>query len=112
MIPYLQEIVNEFPYELEKSATTPAAPHLFETSDTSKLLSKEQQKVFHNTLAKTLWEALRARPDLLTALLFLTCSVKEPDQDNLKKLVQMVSYIQSTINLPLKLSMGGSSIVK
>jgi hypothetical protein len=112
MIPYLQEIVNKLPYELEKSATTPAAPHLFETSDTSKLLPKEQQKVFQHTVAKTLWAALRARPDLLTALSFLTCRVKEPDQDDLKKLMRMVSYIQSTINFPLKLSMDGSSIVK
>jgi hypothetical protein len=54
MIPYLQEIVNEFPYELEKLATTPAAPQLFEISDTSKLLSVEQQKVFHRTVAKTM----------------------------------------------------------
>jgi hypothetical protein len=84
MIPYLQEIVNKFPYELEKLATTLAIPHLFEASDTSKILPKEQQKVFHHTVAKTLQAALRARPDLLTALSFLTCRVKEPDQDDLK----------------------------
>jgi hypothetical protein len=104
--------VNKFPYELEKLATIPAAPHLFEISDTSKLLSVEQQNVFHRTVAKMLWVAICARPDLLTALSFLTCRVKEPDQDNLKKLVRMVRYIQSTMNLQLRLSTDGSSIVK
>jgi hypothetical protein len=112
MIPYLQENVNKFPYELEKLATSPAVPYLFEVSDTSKLLSVEQQKAFHRTVANMLWAAICARPDLLTALSFLTCRVKEPDQDNLKKLVRMANYIQSTMKLPLRSSMDGSSIVK
>jgi hypothetical protein len=61
---------------------------------------------------KTLWAAIRARPDLLTALSFLTCRVKAPDKDDLKNLIRMVSYIKSTINLTLNLSVDNLQIIK
>jgi hypothetical protein len=48
------------------------------------------------------------RPDLLTALSYLTCQVKAPDQDNMKKLVGMITYICNTINLPLTIGMTDS----
>jgi hypothetical protein len=63
-------------------------------------------------VAKTLWAGLRARPGPLTRLSYLTCKVKAPDDDDYKKLVRMISYIKGTINLPLRLSVDGSRVVK
>jgi hypothetical protein len=111
-IPYLQDIVNEFQHELDKITSTPAALHWFEVSEDAKLLDRNQRNIFHHTVAKVLWAAIRARSDLLTALLFLTGRVKEPDEDDLKKLILMVSYIKGTINLPRTLSSNKSNVVK
>jgi hypothetical protein len=46
MIPYLQDIVNEFPNELDKITSTPAALYLFEVSEDAKLLDSIQRKYF------------------------------------------------------------------
>jgi hypothetical protein len=112
MIPYLQEIIDEFPDDLGKSVSTPAANHLFEVAKDAVQLSPERAVIFHHTVAKVLWAALRARPDLLTALSFLTSRVKSPDEDDYKKLIRMLSYLKNTINLPLVLSADGSHVIK
>ena len=59
-------------------------------------------------MAKILWASIRVRPDLLTALSYLTCQVKAPDQDDMKKLTRMITYIRDTIDLPLTLGMDES----
>jgi hypothetical protein len=112
MIPYLQEIIDEFPDDLGKAASTPAANHLFEESHNPILICVEKAKVFHHTVAKLLWAALQARPDLLTALSFLTSKVKSPDEDDYKKLIRALSYLRNTIELPLILSADGSHVIK
>jgi hypothetical protein len=68
--------------------------------------------MFHHTVARVLWGAMRARPDLLTTLSYLTCKVKAPDEDDLKKLIRLVGYIRGTIELPLILTADGSRVVK
>jgi Reverse transcriptase (RNA-dependent DNA polymerase) len=112
MIPYLQEIIDEFPDEIGKASSTPAALHLFDESDDPVPLSAEKSKIFHHTVAKVLWAAIRARPDLLTTLSYLTCKVKNPDEDDYKKLKRMLSYIRETITLPLVLSADGTRVIK
>jgi len=84
MIPYLQEVLDEFPDEIGKGVSTPAGNHLFEESSNPIWLSDEKAKHFHHTVAKVLWAAMRARPDLLTTLSYLTCKVKKPDEDDYK----------------------------
>jgi predicted Rdx family selenoprotein len=71
MYPYLQEIVDEFPYYLEKVVLTPAAPHLFEISEDATPLSDDKRKEFHHAVAKTLCAAICSHPNLLTTLPFL-----------------------------------------
>ena len=55
---------------------------------------------------------MRARPDLTTALSYLTCQVKSPGQDDMKKLIRLISYMQETINLPLILGMNSSNEIR
>ena len=76
------------------------------------LLNQEASNMFHHTVAKILWGALRARPDLLPALSYLTCKVTAPDQDDLKKLIRLVSYISGTVELPLILTADTTRVVK
>jgi hypothetical protein len=72
MVPYFQDIVDEFPEDLGKPASTPAAIHLFDEFDDPVLLDEGQKKMFH-TVAKVLWGTIRARYDLLPDLSYLTC---------------------------------------
>ena len=100
MIPYLQEVLDKFPDGIGKGVSTPAGNHLFEELSDPIWLSDEKTKIFHHIVAKVLWAAMRATPDLLTTLSYLTCKVKKPDEDDYKKLIRMLSYIKETITLP------------
>jgi hypothetical protein len=103
MTGYLHKIVDEFPFEIMgKTASTPAAPHLFAKDKNAIPLDANKTKIFHQTVAKILWAAI-------TTLSFLTCQVKAPDEDDMKKLVRMIAYIRDTINLPLTLGMGNAN---
>ena len=101
MINYMKEIVEEFPQEINGTANTPAANNLFEIRPDPVLLDDKKAEIFHHTVAKILWASLRARPDLLVAVSFLTSRVRSPDEDDWKKLVRLITYIKGTINLPL-----------
>jgi hypothetical protein len=106
MTGYLHEIIDEFPFEIMgKVVSTPAAPHLFDKDKDAIPLDTNKARIFHQVVAKTLWAAIRVRPDLLTTLSYLTCQVKAPDEDDMKKLVRMIAYIRDTVNLPLTLGM-------
>ena len=113
MIPYMQEIIDEFPVDVTgRSAKTPAASHLFDINPEPVLLDKKTADVFHRTVAKLLWASLRARPDILLAISFLTSRVKKPDEDDWDKLTRLVIYIQGSIDLKLRLSLSGMGVSK
>ncbi len=56
----------------------------------------EQSKIFHTTVAKLLYLAKRACPDILTATSFLCTRVKSPMEEELQKLIQTLGYLRST----------------
>ena len=57
-------------------ASTSAAPdNLFVVDKDAEKLSKESSIAFHHLVAKTLYVSKRARPDISTAIAFLTTRV-------------------------------------
>jgi hypothetical protein len=114
MIPYVKEIVADFTKISTdtKTAVTPAAEHLFKIDKAAKKLNEEMGKVFHNFTAKCLFATKRARPDIHTAVAFLTTRVREPDVDDWKKLQRLIRYLRGTLELPLTLRADGSCIIK
>jgi hypothetical protein len=54
----------------------------------------------------------RARPDIQTAVAFLTTRVKRPDTDDYKKLTRVIKYLRSTPNLALTLEADNTHIIK
>jgi hypothetical protein len=52
MIPYIQEIIDEFPDDLGKSFSTPAANHLYEVDKDAVQLIPEKAVIFHQTVVK------------------------------------------------------------
>ncbi|VEU41596.1 unnamed protein product [Pseudo-nitzschia multistriata] len=104
MFNYLEEILENLPAELDGcESATPARDHLFKVNDESPALSEKLSEQFHHYVAKLLYMAKRARPDIQTAVAFLCTRVKGPDQDDLKKLRRVMSYLKETPFLPLVL---------
>jgi len=78
---------------------------LFKTrKDNGVKLTWEKARLFHSTVAKLLFVAKRARPDILLTVSFLTTRVKCPDQDDWKKLIRLLGYLKETAGLYLTLS--------
>ena len=78
--------------ELDGEPTSPAANHLFEVDDNGIKLKPEQKDLFHEFVAKLLFLGKRARPDLQTAISFLSTRVTEPDTNDYKKLIRLMNY--------------------
>jgi hypothetical protein len=90
---YTQQLLTEF--EEKQLFTTPAVKECF-TNDSSMALDKEGQKQFHTIVAKLLYLAKRARPDILTAVSFLCTKVTKPIKADQQKLFRVLGYLRNT----------------
>jgi hypothetical protein len=125
MIDYVDEIIaaydkssNElhdgFTTVMKRSnrAKTSAAPDdLFVVDEDAEKLSEDGQTAFHHLVAKTLYISKRARPDLSTAIAFLTTRVKAPDVNDWRKLSHLMEYLRVERLRPLVLSADGSGVL-
>jgi hypothetical protein len=114
MVDYVKAMIADFHEHdpSEKTAVTPAAEHLFQVRDDVPKISEKLAKIYHNFAARGLFATKRARPDIHTAISFLTTRVREPDEDDWKKLVRMMRYLRGTPDLGLTLSGDEARIVK
>ena len=110
---YVREMVATFPdqSEVQKEVVSPAAENLFQVRD-GKLLESERADVFHTIVAKGLFVAKRARPDIMMTIAFLCTRVRGPTEDDWKKLVRLIRYLNGTAELCLTLAADGSNIVR
>ena len=90
---YLEDVLLEAPDEMDKTDVTPAAQHLFQVVEDSPKLEDATADTFHRMVARFLYAAKRARPDILVAVVFLCKRVKCPNQGDWKKLGQLVRYV-------------------
>ena len=88
MIKYADKVLKDFPEEIRRASSTPAADHLFnirdpeETEKEGKWLSEEHAQHIHHAVAQVLFVSVRARRDIQTAVSFLTTRVRKPDEDD------------------------------
>ena len=77
MIPYLINIIKDFPEDIGEPADTPATDHLFKVrpEGESIFLLEEQAQLFHHAVAQPLLLYTRLRRDKQTAVAFLTTQV-------------------------------------
>ena len=73
-IPYIKDILREFPERLGRSKPTPAPTYLFDVRPESEAvyLPEEQAICFHRTTAQLLFIAPRSRRDIQLLVAFLT----------------------------------------
>ncbi len=82
---------------------TPAPSNLFTVDEDSAKLPEKQKSAFHNVVAKALYVAKQAWPNIAVSVCFLTTRVHCLDVQDWVKLRHLVEYLQSTVNLPLTL---------
>jgi hypothetical protein len=99
MSEYVKKMIEHFGEDLSEPAKTPAAQHLFQVREDAQPLNEKQAQKFHNTVAKGLFLCKRARLDLQTTIAFLSTRVKNPDEDDWKKIMRMMRYLNKTKNM-------------
>ncbi len=99
----VDKMLSEFPSSLGKPVKTPAAEHLFQVSLTTEKLDDERAEQFHTFVAEGLFLCKRARPDIQPTIAFLFTHVKEPDKDDQKKLIRLMTHLKGTKKLCLTL---------
>ena len=113
MIEYLKELIVGIPVEIEGSIGTPVATYLLEINEENPIyLEEERAKILHTFVAKLLFVCKQSQPDTQVSVVFLTTRVRKLDEDDWKKLIRLVKYIKSTVEIKLTLSSNNTNIVK
>jgi hypothetical protein len=101
MYEYIEKMLTELPSDMNGVSKIPAAGHLFNINPDATKLPEDKAQLFHHLVAKLLYLCRRTRQDLQTAVAFLCTRVKEPDEDDYKKLIKVMQYIRNTKHLTL-----------
>ena len=106
---YITKAIFKFPEEMMISIKTLAGNHLFKVDDACAKLCKRDNIIFHRLMAKLFFLRKYKRPDIQPTIAFLTTRVRNPDEDDWKKLRRMLSYLDATINI-VKLHLNGNDL--
>ncbi|KAA8491274.1 Copia protein [Porphyridium purpureum] len=98
---YVHALIQDFGER--GTAKTPAGTGLYEVGTGEPLSAKDRER-FHTYSCKLLYVAKRTRPDLLTAVGYLTTRVQEPTARDWDKLRRVIKYLNATRDLKLKLA--------
>ena len=101
---YEDEILKD--YNVKGTASTPASQSLFKVDQNIEPLSKDKAKVFHSAVAKLLYLAKRTRPDLLTAIAFLSTRVSKSTYEDEEKLKRVLRYLNGNRGRAIVLEVG------
>jgi hypothetical protein len=96
MLDYVDKMLSDLPDEMDGEAPSPAANHLLTVNDEQTKVDEKKAQLFHTYVAKTLFLCKRERPDLQTAVVFLSMRVKSCDEDDYKKLIWMLQFLWAT----------------
>ena len=107
---YLQEAIDDSGLIIAKDAPSPCASGLLTIDKGSPILGKKRAETFHSIVAKLIYVGTRARTDILLSLAFLCGRVREPTEQDEKKLRRLLEYLRGTKDLALRL--GADSLNK
>jgi hypothetical protein len=83
-----------FEHVAKRQRIATAAPDdLFKVNDDQVKLGTLKAKNFHSFVAMMLYVTKRARPDMALSIAFLTTRVREPDEDDWRKLDHLIYYL-------------------
>jgi len=99
---YIQEMLDE--YNVFGTVTSPATNGLFDINESEIRLTKVEMEKFHTITAKLLYLSKRGRPDILTAVSFLTTRVLNSTVEDNRKLERVLKYLNGSNHIVLRLS--------
>ena len=112
MSDYIQVILQDTPANLRGTSTVPAAKHLFTTRPNAPNLNPQEQELFHHLTMQLMYLSQRGRPDIRTAVAFLSSRVSNPNHDDYMKLGKVIKYLESTMQLTLQLQVDKSNLLQ
>ena len=93
---HINEAIEGLGEEVKGTAVNPAKSKLFYIDNKSPRLTSKKKDIFHSITAKILWISQRLRPDLDTAVSFLCTRVKDPTEEDWKKLRRVICFLKAT----------------
>jgi hypothetical protein len=109
----MKQMIDEAINEMNVSGTSacPANLNLFNVNEDSPPMSKDNSDKFHSSVAKLLYVAKRGRPDILTAVSFLTTRVTCSTEEDSKKLEKVLKYLNGSRDLILRLKGNDNMVI-
>jgi hypothetical protein len=98
---YVQEILSN--NNVQGISKSPATKSLFDVSPDSPPLQPKEAELFHTNVARLLYLVERIRPDMCTAVAFLTTRVNRCTAEDQGKLDRLLRYLKHTEHLSLTL---------
>ena len=97
---YVDTMIQEFPQVCLKGVNTQTSwdTNLFKIDENQVPLNKKMQEQFHRSTYQALFLYKQGGPNIMPAVAFLTTRVKEPTQQDWKKLVKMMKFLKQTKN--------------
>ena len=99
---YVQSVTDDLDVKDSETSDSPAAVDLLSTKPNDAVLGGDEKDKFHTVVAKILYLAKHARPDLLLASTFLCTRVQCPGKDDWKKLKRTGRYLSGSKDLFLR----------
>ena len=109
---YVDEMLREYPEEVNGKVKSPATEKLFSVNDSSPKLEKKKAEAFHSMVAKGLFVSKRGRPDILLVIAFLSTRVQQPTVEDWSKLHRMMQWLKATRDDILTIAMTHPEIIK
>jgi hypothetical protein len=91
-----KKTLDEMPEDMDGTATSPAADHLFKIVDGIENLDETTSECFHATVAKLLFLCKCGRPDVQMAIAFLCTRVQQPTKHDHDKLARVIKCLRSS----------------
>jgi hypothetical protein len=103
---YIQTTLNQS--NIQGVVDHPATENLLRIREDATKLTNENKVKFHSVVARLMYLAKRVRPDILFPVTFLSTRVLDPDEDDQKKLLRILRYLNGTKTMGLTLEAGDS----
>jgi len=86
--------MHEAPHDMNGTAKTPAASHLFNVNEEGTKLPHDKAELFLHIVAQLLYLCRQTHHDIHTAVACLCTRVNYPDEDDYKKLTRVIQYLR------------------
>jgi hypothetical protein len=95
MSSYMEKVLDFYAKVLEPRRV-PGKKGVFLVSESLAAVSLDEKQRFHAVVAKLLYLAKRAKPDIITVVSFLCTRVKAPKMEDVEKLEYLLGYLHRT----------------